>query len=446
MKLGLRRAVIFSGLGASGGAIAALVGYAFRQPQPLSLNVKVDDITLSDQLWAIVAISLLGALVCGSIAVVVSLRKGLPRAMIAGVIAAPLGAVGCWGSRWLMDQVIYATLGGPDQSLTLAQVAVGQFVPFLVWQLCVALALTMPIVIGVGPTKFSFVRGLIGSVLVIVFGEVLGKIVGLVIALLLLGSLATGVRPGDTTIYAQVADVAYLFAMGAGAGLAFAVADAIYKPAWLTSRHGMTEGRKWALNGPQARIGSFEGNEVYLPTDGSIAPVHAQIHADEDAHYVVDLGPGVTVNGQSAQSQWLNDGDVVGVGSARLLYRTRLDAPSRKKEAPRALAAGHASPVAPGVAFVLVDPMGHRHALKVGVNTVGRDASCDVALTWEPSVSRRHAEVTVSPTGLTVRDLGSTNGTFIGGGAISDAVAIDLGDAILLGKVTIRVDKDLSSH
>ena len=83
---------------------------------------------------------------------------------------------------------------------------------------------------------------------------------------------------------------------------------------------------------------------------------------------------------------------------------------------------------------MLVDPLGHRHKLRNGVNTIGRDASCDVALTWEPSVSRRHAEVTVSPTGVMVRDLGSTNGTYVGGTPISGTQPWPIGLEVTFGK------------
>ncbi len=53
-------------------------------------------------------------------------------------------------------------------------------------------------------------------------------------------------------------------------------------------------------------------------------------------------------------------------------------------------------------------------ALPRGILTVGRGAECDLVLT-DPDVSRRHAAVTVTAGGMTVRDLQSTNGTTVDG-------------------------------
>lgn len=47
-----------------------------------------------------------------------------------------------------------------------------------------------------------------------------------------------------------------------------------------------------------------------------------------------------------------------------------------------------------------------------GVIVVGRGSMCDIVLP-DASVSRRHAELSVKKTTVTVRDLGSRNGTFV---------------------------------
>src|SRR4029077_3606075 len=132
-----------------------------------------------------------------------------------------------------------------------------------VWQAGVAVGLTLPVVLAIGLNRYTFVRGLIGAGLVVVFGPVLGWVAGIVIAALLLGSIASGGQ--SSTDYGRIGDVLYLFGMGAAAGLAFAVSEAVYKPAWLKSRGGHTEGRTWTLKGPVSRIGSMEGVEVFIP-------------------------------------------------------------------------------------------------------------------------------------------------------------------------------------
>jgi len=73
--------------------------------------------------------------------------------------------------------------------------------------------------------------------------------------------------------------------------------------------------------------------------------------------------------------------------------------------------------------------------------SVGRDDACDLTLASK-DVSRRHAEVVRSGEGLTIRDLGSTNGTFVnrerlGRGSREAAVAED--DIVHFGTLEFRV-------
>ena len=56
----------------------------------------------------------------------------------------------------------------------------------------------------------------------------------------------------------------------------------------------------------------------------------------------------------------------------------------------------------------------HQFPLIEGVNTVGRLPYFPICI-QEPSVSRRHAELIVSDSRVTVRDVGSRYGTFIDG-------------------------------
>lgn len=62
---------------------------------------------------------------------------------------------------------------------------------------------------------------------------------------------------------------------------------------------------------------------------------------------------------------------------------------------------------------------------------LGRDPSCGVVLA-DPTVSRRHAELEVDGRVCRVRDLGSTNGTYANGRAVT-AVRLRDGDAVTFG-------------
>jgi pSer/pThr/pTyr-binding forkhead associated (FHA) protein len=68
---------------------------------------------------------------------------------------------------------------------------------------------------------------------------------------------------------------------------------------------------------------------------------------------------------------------------------------------------------------------------------IGRGAACDLSLA-SPAASRRHAEVRPHAGGWQVRDLGSTNGTFLNGERIEAEHALRPGDAIQIGEQTIH--------
>lgn len=72
---------------------------------------------------------------------------------------------------------------------------------------------------------------------------------------------------------------------------------------------------------------------------------------------------------------------------------------------------------------------------------IGRGKDCDVVLDF-PMVSSRHASIEHIDGGWIVRDLGSTNGTFVGGHRIADAVEVRAGDVIGLGSYRLTLATD----
>jgi pSer/pThr/pTyr-binding forkhead associated (FHA) protein len=76
--------------------------------------------------------------------------------------------------------------------------------------------------------------------------------------------------------------------------------------------------------------------------------------------------------------------------------------------------------------------------LRLGVNRVGRDPECDFPIIHK-SVSASHCEVEVTNNGVYIRDCGSTNGTFINGDPISEAMLMP-GQTVHLGSVELFVE------
>jgi adenylate cyclase len=68
---------------------------------------------------------------------------------------------------------------------------------------------------------------------------------------------------------------------------------------------------------------------------------------------------------------------------------------------------------------------------------VGRAVTSDVPV-YDPTISRQHAELVLTDGGVRIKDLGSSNGTFLNGARITEAVGTD-NDVVTFGKVAYRV-------
>ena len=76
-----------------------------------------------------------------------------------------------------------------------------------------------------------------------------------------------------------------------------------------------------------------------------------------------------------------------------------------------------------------------RLSLATGENIVGRDETASVRLD-DPMVSRRHARILVSASGVLIEDLGSKNGTFINGQPVAaDPMPLSDGTQLAFGTV-----------
>ena len=74
--------------------------------------------------------------------------------------------------------------------------------------------------------------------------------------------------------------------------------------------------------------------------------------------------------------------------------------------------------------------------LELGETLFGRDPAAGVCID-HPSVSRRHASLSIGADGAVLRDLGSRNGTFLNGRRVEGSVKIESGAIIGLGPITL---------
>src|SRR4051812_5638430 len=88
---------------------------------------------------------------------------------------------------------------------------------------------------------------------------------------------------------------------------------------------------------------------------------------------------------------------------------------------------------------VLGQPGAAPHAVALGARpvVVGAHASCELVLT-DPQVSRRHAELSIVPDGIRIKDLGSTNGTWWQGTKVGELV-VPPGATVKFGGTSVRL-------
>ena len=90
--------------------------------------------------------------------------------------------------------------------------------------------------------------------------------------------------------------------------------------------------------------------------------------------------------------------------------------------------------------LVLDDGRSQRELMLRERLTVGRDPGCDVSDS-DPRLSRRHAEFSLTPFGLQVKDLESRNGVRVNGRFVKDAL-LSPGDLVEIGHLRLRFVDD----
>jgi pSer/pThr/pTyr-binding forkhead associated (FHA) protein len=83
--------------------------------------------------------------------------------------------------------------------------------------------------------------------------------------------------------------------------------------------------------------------------------------------------------------------------------------------------------------------------LRAGKILIGRQEDCQLRIP-SAQVSRHHCEVVTGGSGVRIRDLGSSNGTYVNGQKVEEA-ELEAGDVIALGSMlfVVRIDGDPAS-
>lgn len=87
---------------------------------------------------------------------------------------------------------------------------------------------------------------------------------------------------------------------------------------------------------------------------------------------------------------------------------------------------------------------GKTHDLNADKTTIGRVEDNTFAIT-EPSVSSHHCEVLLRGSDVVIKDLNSTNGTYINGEKIAGESVLKPGQILRLGQIEMRLETDTST-
>lgn len=196
------------------------------------------------------------------------------------------------------------------------------------------------------------------------------------------------------------------------------------------------------------RVGSDPQSTIVIDRPG-VLPQHCQLHVTaQGVMLAVPTGTAVTVNGRPVQGLIaLRPGDSVGFDQVQAKLAALGPAPVVARQA----SAGPELPPAnddPGVTAVrpvlprfflrgISPEVSGRSDALIGVLTIGRSSECNLRFDT-PGLSRTHARLMPTETGVQVEDLGSSNGSYINGKRVLRGEA-HVGDEVMFDTLRFRV-------
>jgi pSer/pThr/pTyr-binding forkhead associated (FHA) protein len=214
-----------------------------------------------------------------------------------------------------------------------------------------------------------------------------------------------------------------------------------FSPRLIVERGEAAPGTTFRLVQDEVQAGRAQG-QVVFPDDPCLAPLHATFLVREGVLVLRDEGAagGVYVRLRGVTVP-LRSGSLFAVGDRLMRFAGPLPPPSPPpSDGTRRLGAPRPERPAVLVEEWLEGGIGGRTYLRAGPSiTVGR-AGCSINLGEDPYLSQAHAEIVVDAEGAArLRDLGSSNGTFVRIPPGSERELHD-GDAIRIGREVLRVE------
>ncbi len=187
-----------------------------------------------------------------------------------------------------------------------------------------------------------------------------------------------------------------------------------------------------------AVIGRDPSVELVI-VDADVSARHASLTPLEAGFAIEDLGStnGTFVNGRRlAAAQEIRAGDRIQLGGTVL--EVRADAVQAALPAVQVTRVKQI-PALPMLVFIAGQLKGTMTPAGAQL-VVGRElGAADVILDQDAAVSRRHAAFSPAGGGLTIQDMGSTNGTLVNGARLTGTAALHTGDLVQIGDTVIEV-------
>ncbi|MBI5302169.1 MAG: FHA domain-containing protein [Chloroflexi bacterium] len=214
--------------------------------------------------------------------------------------------------------------------------------------------------------------------------------------------------------------------------------------------------KEFALNDADISLGRATINDIAL-RDPKVSRQHARIECNASGVTVIDLGAanGTRVNGVRVERATLKPGDVIALGDSTLSFDLGAVTDAPEIQAINSDAELDATLAHATMAMTLANKQTPRVAVRAGGRTweatfaqdalaIGRDASNDIALD-DPKSSRKHARIERRGDAFVLRDLKSTNGTWVGAERIEEH-ALNDGDAIRIGSAQLTFKRGFATQ
>jgi pSer/pThr/pTyr-binding forkhead associated (FHA) protein len=193
----------------------------------------------------------------------------------------------------------------------------------------------------------------------------------------------------------------------------------------------------WLVD-PRLSIGRDKSNGLVINDEG-VSVFHAELRQEDGKLYLWDSGSvnGTFINGDKLTGKReVKAGDVIRFHLVELQIVDPAKGPAA--ELPQAVKRDIDKPAMPQWQVkAMTGTISGKMFLLDGTKVVGRDPGCDIIIAGS-HVSRRHAEFSLRSGKLWVKDLGSSNGTFVNGKR-SEETVLKNGDEVKFDAMTFKV-------